>query len=489
MAGFVPRSYDGSFLFNQQVEKHNRNIAQFIIKAGRIEKFSDAFKGIIEDIKRQQNTSILYTILMSNKIVLCIHNYEMPAAFKVFSARDIRFDKQPKIFIDCTGIIEFKDNYFYCKKIDILVTYLFNAMGYLLYNEHPNMTVSNSNISISGTECFVSLFTYILDYLRIIGYAQNKSRISYLAGLYFLHNMMSKDLDTYTLNLAAKVAGISTTDIKSFELYYNEEDFRNIDTFVTLIAETFKLKGLTTEVFVSKWLYLFGKGTQFGCELFTSFSSMITSAYCGSYIVMQKQIERCCGTSMVNYSISIMKLAVDLFDRRGYMENSELKNTIHIDKSVDVIQETIIDRLVVPEEAKFKPSDFESINSIKSRLDKVLNYYNRTNKKDKLSTVCYNSIRDSVKTMNNFCLYGGEGKGAEMTNVKSYDFGTTLEIINKLGKYLNEKDARRLRSDLKEKLDQIKTRSQDTDVEMDQKKNSRFSNAKSELINCINSIK
>ena len=91
----------------------------FIIKAHRVEdKKSDAFRGIVEEVKRQQTNSILYTVLMMDSVKICINQYEMPRAFKVFDAKDPSNGRQPAVFIDATGIIEFKNGYYVCKKID-----------------------------------------------------------------------------------------------------------------------------------------------------------------------------------------------------------------------------------------------------------------------------------------------------------------------------------------------------------------------------------
>ena len=112
MADFKKKTYDNSYLFMTEADKHHRAITNYIIKAERIEKEHDAFKGIIEEVRKQQRSSILYTLLHSNKVVLCMHNQEMPRAFKVFAAKDLRFEGDVKIFIDVTNLITYKNDYF-----------------------------------------------------------------------------------------------------------------------------------------------------------------------------------------------------------------------------------------------------------------------------------------------------------------------------------------------------------------------------------------
>ena len=463
MANFVRKTYDNSYLFNKESIKHQKHLAEYIIKSQRIEKNSDAFRGIVEDVKRFQNSSILYTVLMMDDVVLCINSTELPRAFKVFSANDLRVSsKTPKVFIDVTGLITFKDNYFTCKKPDVLISYLFAALCYLIYNKEPIKMINNSNISISGTECFVSMFTYIIDYLRIIGYSNNKEKIMYFTGLYFLHHMMGKDLDNYTKNIAAKVAGLTPNDIKAFDLYYDEEDFDGIYSFVTFISDTFKLKDLTPEVFISKWLFLFSTGTQFATELFTSFAVVIVEAYCGSYINNQKQIERCCGASMVKFATSVLKLGTDVFDNRAYMSESELDKTIARDKVTMELREAFLNKGKLPDDAQINYKDiFAKSNIVAAR--KIVKHYTDNKQNGELSKEAAKIMRKYLDEL--LKIY----KDANVTDY-SIPNDTTENIFKTFYKYLGDKD----KSDIAKKLDklEIKCQSRIEDLKDDDKKKS-----------------
>ena len=57
---------------------------------------------------------------------------------------------------------------------------------------------------------------------------------------------------------------------------------------------------------------LLGSGTQFGTEVYTAFSSMITNAYCGVYINNQKTIEKITGRNMVDYVNTLLRIGGDL---------------------------------------------------------------------------------------------------------------------------------------------------------------------------------
>lgn len=479
------RTYENSYLFTdldpEMANKKRQQMIDFILNAERIEdKRSDAFRGIVEDVKRMQRTSILYSILMSDKVILAYRDgkAEMPAAFKVMEIRDVKTDREPKIFIDVTGLITFKDGYYSCKKIDVLVSYLFCALNYALYSYAGIKLMNNSSITISGTECFVSMFTYVLDYLRIIGYSQNKEKISYLAGLYFLNHLMGKDIDSYCKNIAAKTAGISTMDTKAFELYYDsEKDFRNIDTFIQLLSDTFKLKGFTTEVFIQRWMTSF-RASGYDSELYTSFANLIINAYSGSYIVNQKQIERCCGASMVKFCTSILQLGVSEFDNRAYMESDEFDDTIARDKNTESLKEAVLKRKGINVATiLLKSEDFKSKSATKNQLEKSISMCRAAEREDRIITVVKNAI-DSIVT----------GMKKSLDEVAD---GCLIEVLKTSKNYIksaNEKDLRHIKSTIDDgnrKMNSLMINAREKD---DKEKSSLYAKRIAELRKASNMI-
>lgn len=473
MSNFTRKTYDNSYLFNQQSNLHHKVLIDFILKSDRIEdKRSDAFRGIVEEVKRMQNSSILHTVLMMDNVVLCMNEGKgLSRAFKVFEAKDVKEDRTPKVFIDVTGLITYKDGYYYCKKIDWLITYLFNALGYLLYSKSTMKLTSNSNITIAGTECFIALFNYIPDYLRIIGYSQNKEKILYLAGLYFLYNIMGKELDTYSKNIAAKAAGIATTDTRAFELYYNvEKDFRDIRSFIELVSTTFKLKGLTVETFIHRWTYSFGEGTYYATELLPSFLTMMSSAFCGSYIVNQKQIERCCGASMVKLCNSVLQLGVSEFDNRGYMEASEFDNTIARDRNTALLRESLLKRNNVPQNIKITNEDCKDKSKVEKKINEMIDFYKSSAQENKISGaikeasfITINALESSVNNSEN-----------------NYDYGCIESVLKSAKGYINDKD----KSCIKEKINksiEINDYGREENRETDKEKAKNYSTAVVEL--------
>ena len=221
---FEIKTYKDSYLYNNKItkanqaggSKNNAVLKDFIMNAHRVEdKQAESFRGILEDVKRQQMSSVLYTVLLLDNVQICINKSELPRAFKVFEAKDVLNGKKSTVFIDCTGLIEYKNGYYYCRKVDVFVTYLLEALIYILYRNANMKIMNNSNVTINATECYVSMFNFVLDYLRIIGYSENKNKISYLVALFFLTNMMSKPLDNYARSVAAAISGIDKKNIEA----------------------------------------------------------------------------------------------------------------------------------------------------------------------------------------------------------------------------------------------------------------------------------
>lgn len=448
------KTYRDSFLYNQSSskgenlsKKHEQLLINFIMKADRIDKTSEAFKGIAEDVKRQQTTSILYSILMMDNVHLCINSVELPQVFKVIDAFDLRStERKPAIFIDVTKLVTERNGYYVCKNIGKLISYLMAALIYLTYRKDTNKVISNSAIIINGLECYVNMFLYILDYLRIIGYTQNKDKIGYFAGLFFLHNMMDRELDNYNKNMAAKVAKISPANISAYDLYIDDNMFDNIDTFITSIADMFKLKGLTTEVFVQKWIFLFGNGTQYGCELFTSFAVIQAYTFCGTYIVNQKQIEKCCGNSMIKFCNAFMIIGTEMYDRRMYMSEAELAELEPKDKLAQELSESLKkSQEVVPDDLKFIKEDFCDKEKIEEKIKQNLDYYfGVVNAQDKFDCI----FEDAMKKI----VYSMEG-----TIEGSSDFyfapGAAVSMSKAVAKNCSSQCKNRIRNGINNKID------------------------------------
>lgn len=449
MSNFDYKTFSDSYVYNYDknangkliAKEINRKLIEYVTSAERIDKSSEAFEGIKTEVKRQQQFSVLYSILMRDDVVLMVNTVELPRAFKVFEATDIKeIGKKKKVFIDVSKLIELSNGYYKCKDIFTFITYLTEAVTYLAYRNEPVKLVNNSNITLAATECYVGCFSFILDYLRIIGYSESRDKIRYLAGLFFLKTLMGKDLDTYTKNIAAKVAGINPNNIKMYELYYDPEDFINIDTFISMLAETFKLKGLTIEVFITRWIFHFGRGTEYGIDLFTSFCNMINAAYCGAYVVNQKQIEKSCGRSMVKLTTEIMSVASNTLDKSYYSENVEDDPTHYMSKDAEIMNEAIKLRGALPDYAKITKDDFSSKDIVKTKVKNLTKHYMLAMQQQKISGKLAQAARMAMRAMDKNSV------------TDKYEVGCLEVILSEGKKYFNDRDKRNIIGDINQQI-------------------------------------
>ncbi len=475
MISVKKKTYNDSYLYNLDGNKHNQMLTEFIINADRIEnRNSNEFAGIAEDVRRVQRSNVLYTLLFNENIVLCTAKKEMPRAFKVFMAKDMRQGKNAKrkVFIDVTGIITYKSGYYTCKNIGYLVTYLFEALCYYLYDRETLKIVENSVINKSGAEAFSSMFCYIIDYMRIIGYEQSKNKITYLSAIFYLHNLLGKDLDQYTKNTAATVAGISPSISNAWAMYYDEKDFMDIDTFITMIAKTFKLKGLTTEVFVSKWNYTYTPAATYACELFTSFASVLAATYNGSYLVNQKQIEKCCSKAMISFSTEMLKIGAQALgaaemNREEYIMSVKDKNTM-------ALKEALINK--VPDEAKFTGTDFESKSKAVAKAKSLIKWYSENGKTDKISKKLTVAITTSS---------GLSGAWIVTPDKVKYEVGMTEALVKTSKKYLNAGDINKIKNDFNKSIASFEKSIAKAKDSGDKAKVKRLGEAKLEHTKCV----
>lgn len=314
----MSKNYSSTYLYRKFPE-YTKRLMEFILDGEPVDKKSKAFEDIRYDIKRRNISSSLLKVLDSPKVELIISNNPLGKSFKVFVANDIRNGKKDiskndksnsKVFIDCSELIRLRNGVYRCTNVDILVSYLLSAMVSFIYILDESRIVSNSKLTLAGTDAFSSLFTYIVDFVcKISTNPSTKSKCVYLSSLYYLSNILGKDIDEGSsgYNVAIKVSGLSAREAEMLKYDITEKSFENIDTFVRDLAATLKIK-FTTDILIERWMYIYGTGTVFALELFPAFSSMLTDAYVGTYINNQKTIEKVAKQSMVEFTKTILLL-------------------------------------------------------------------------------------------------------------------------------------------------------------------------------------
>lgn len=312
-----PKTYADTYLFSLADENSNKGFSratvEFVHEADRINPADPSFKAIADQVKLRQTTSVLYRLLFRKDVVLCVYKKEMPATMKVFCAKDIKYDKKRRVFVDCTNLIKYKNGYWDCKEIDKFCSYLFGAMINLIYYTDPNKITSNSTIIKSSVKCFVKMFTGIMDNLRTINFEENRIKISYIAGVYYLYNMMGKDIN-YACTSSAASLKISPREVEGYNIYFDpDKDLINIDTLIRCLTDVFHLKDMNTEVFVSRWSFVYGKGTMYGTELLPAYLDILAYAFVGAYLNYQKSIESICRQDMVTVASTLLQVGERTF--------------------------------------------------------------------------------------------------------------------------------------------------------------------------------
>lgn len=307
------KTYSSTFLY-RKFDKYEKRIFEFLMKANEIDKNATEFQDIAYDIKRRQINNCVLSTLKNDNVVLLIGEEPLDKAFKVFCAKDIKHSKtKKKVFIDCTGIINKSESGRYecnTQNIDILISYLVSAMINYIYYIDENRFATNSTIVSVGADCFSKLFFYIVDYLtKITTIPGARNKCLYLACLYYFDNILGIDFNTDACSRnARKISGVSEREAYIVNMDLEDGAFENIKLFIESVSKVLRVNKLTLEVFIERWMWLYGTGTVFSTELFPAFATMITDAYIGSYINNQKTIEKILGSSMVEFSKKIIDI-------------------------------------------------------------------------------------------------------------------------------------------------------------------------------------
>jgi len=309
MINKINKTYADCFLYKKH-PAYNAVLTEAIMVSDRIDKEAKEFEDVIYEVKRTRVSSSLLKVLTSKNTQLIIPPHPLPKSFKVFCAKDAKEDRDTvKVFIDCSNAIT-QDTNGYRVNEGVLVSYLVNAEVAMIYALKPTMVINNSKLRELGANCFSSMLTHIVDYIGKISIVEGaRDKCLYLAARYYLTNILMLESETTIRDLSRKIAGITETKENTYDFIITRNDknpFLDIKEFCALLREIFKIEGITADVIVEKWMYLYGEGTAFGLEFYPAFSAMLTDAYTGAYINNQKTIDKVCGRYMIDYAKSVI---------------------------------------------------------------------------------------------------------------------------------------------------------------------------------------
>lgn len=221
-----------------------------------------------------------------------------------------------KVFVNIDTVFD-KDNNL--KDPETFICYLTSALTNLIYYKMPSRLFNSNAGGSFGADCFCKLFTHIVDYMaKISVVGNNKQKCEYAAYKYYYTNIActfegGKANSRFSSSVRQKCLNaveISDREAGVIDTAIDEDDYKNINTFVTSLADYLKIPGLSLDNFVEKWMYIYGGPvTVFALEYFPSFATMITDAYHGCYLNNQKTIEKICGNSMVGFTKDLIQIA------------------------------------------------------------------------------------------------------------------------------------------------------------------------------------
>lgn len=305
----LAKNYSNTYLYN--LVNHEDKLFNLIMSAERIDKNDPSFDDIKYEVKKRQVSNSLVKVLESPNVILILSPQPAPKAFKVITARDVKGDNKLKVFIEC-DVIKKIDGVYRCNNVDILVAYLVSALNSFIYYIDPKRLIMRDEINNAGAKCFSSLFTHIIDYLyKVSTTPSTRDKCVYMSSLYYIKNILCKDITDSVKTMCRRISGISEREEEIIWLQLDDEDFLNIKKFIDKIANVLKLPKLTIDIFVEKWLYLYGVGTQFALELYPAFATMITNVYVGCYLNNQKTIEKIVGRNMVDFTTTILRVGAE----------------------------------------------------------------------------------------------------------------------------------------------------------------------------------
>lgn len=302
------KTYADCYLYTKY-PKYNTMIFDALMSDDFIDKATPQFnEDVLVDIKRARVSAHLVQVLISPKTILYYPNKPLPTFFKVLVAADPRTSKKDKkdrkLFIDCSSVIV-RGEKGWKTNAEALLSYLISGYCHMAYTS--GLIFGGESTTLEALN-FAKLFTYVIDFIAKISVSEaNRDKCMYLASRYYLEGIAGREED-FSRKIAQRNAGITDIKENTYQFKIKDENaFKELKNFITLIRDTFKIENLTIDIVVEKWMYLFNPSTVFALEYMPAFQSMLTNAYVGAYLNNQKTIEKICGKSMVQYA----KIAID----------------------------------------------------------------------------------------------------------------------------------------------------------------------------------
>src|SRR5574344_719500 len=140
------KSIGDTFLYNKNIKFYSDALTKYIVASEEVDKNSPAMDDIKYLVKKNQITNYLNKVLDSNLVKFLKPTKPMSKAFKVITAKDIKSDGKPKVFIDVSDLFILENGVYRCRNIDILIAYLISAGNQMIYYTDPKRLLMKDGI-------------------------------------------------------------------------------------------------------------------------------------------------------------------------------------------------------------------------------------------------------------------------------------------------------------------------------------------------------
>lgn len=294
--GAITKTYSDSYIYNLKSDMYEKDIVNLIMKGEPINKDDESFKNVEYDVSRRQISNALLTVLRSNNVVIMNYPSRIVDALSVFMAKDLKSGgKKSKVFIYNDYINHNTQNSDYkmnSMRIDAFIARLFNAMIQVIYYGDPKRIIMNTRIIENSTGVFSHLLCDCIDRIcRISNIGTHRQKCLYLSSIYFLNNVLRKDISENIRKYAIKISGLTVKEADLLDLQTKDDMYLNINTFINGLADILKLSGLKLDVIINQWCWIYGSSTYFGLELFPALAAMVSDSYIAYGINNSKTIQ------------------------------------------------------------------------------------------------------------------------------------------------------------------------------------------------------
>lgn len=291
------KSLTKTFLY-QMLNGSNKNLDKQLgsIKNPTYKLDIDSVQVEIDTIKRRFNYQ------MKNEVIECLEkgqinlaynldNLTIPEAIPVVGLVQ---NKKPIIYVNLTGKGRVtKDGIF---SIDTRKLYSLLQTAYLLIqcSLKWNKISMNATVIKNGSEIYSNIFSKVLDKTNAINLDKLRSdKVRYLASKFYLINMMERDNNETTNNIAYRscVNGSTAAIMYDSDIDFDDNAYDDFDKFILNLSHLDGLSDITIRSYMENFIKMYGSSTILALDYFPFFCNMIFGSMMNAHINNEGLIE------------------------------------------------------------------------------------------------------------------------------------------------------------------------------------------------------